>query len=68
MAEQKTLFDKAITKVKNNPVLVVVIVFGTIVITLSTFTGAVQKLLGLLPDKPESPLLSEFWMLKIPLH
>jgi hypothetical protein len=29
MAEPKTLFDKAITKTKNNPILAIVIVFGT---------------------------------------
>jgi len=55
MAEKKTLFDNAIAKIKNNPLLAVVIVFGTIIITLSTFTNAVQNLLRLLPDKPKPP-------------
>jgi len=55
MSEKKTLTDKVMTKLKNNPVIAIIIVFGTIIIVISAFTGAVQNLLGLLPDEPKKP-------------
>lgn len=63
MVEQKSLVDKAITRVKNNRVLAIVIVLGIIVITISTFTDAVRNLLGVLPKMPEHPSfdISGYW-------
>jgi flagellar hook assembly protein FlgD len=45
MDQQKTLFDKFLSRIKNNPVVAVLLVIGTIVITTATFTDATQKIL-----------------------
>lgn len=44
MKEQKTRFDKIIARIKNNRVLAVVIVLGTIIIAVSALTDAAQNL------------------------
>lgn len=45
---RKTLFDKLLARIKNNPVVASILVVGTIIIAVSTFTDAAQKLLGLI--------------------
>ena len=47
MAE-KTRFDKIFVKIKNNPVLAVIIALGVIVMALSSFTNAARNLLSLI--------------------
>lgn len=47
MNEQKTRFDRLNARVKNNPILATLIVLGTIIIALSTFTDATKNLLSL---------------------
>ena len=47
MSEPKTRFDKFNHRIKNNPILASVILLGTIVIALSTFTNAAKNLLNL---------------------
>ena len=46
MAE-KTRVDRIFSKIKNNPVLSVIIALGVIVIALSSFTNAARNLIGL---------------------
>ncbi len=50
MAE-KTRVDRIFSKIKNNPVLAVIIALGIIVIALSSFTNAAKNLLGLFSNQ-----------------
>jgi hypothetical protein len=45
---RKTLFDKLLARIKNNPVVASILVVGTIIIAVSTFTDSAQKILGLI--------------------
>ena len=51
MNEQDNRSDTLLSKIKNNPVLSILIVLGTIIIALSTFTDATRNLLGLLSNE-----------------
>jgi uncharacterized protein len=53
MKRQDSLVDRIIARLKNNPLAGILIVAGTIVIALATFTDATRSLLGLL--KGQSP-------------
>lgn len=48
MKESRTLIEKFNARIKNNPIIASLIILGTIVIALSTFTNAAKNLLGLL--------------------
>jgi len=48
MNQQRTRFDHIISRIKNNPIVAFVIMLGTIVIALSTFTDAAKNLLSLI--------------------
>jgi hypothetical protein len=48
MKEAHTRFDRFNARIKNNPIVASLIILGTIVIALSTFTNAAKNLLGLL--------------------
>ncbi len=48
MNQQRTRFDRLISRIKNNPLLAFLVVLGTIVIALSTFTNATKNLLSLI--------------------
>lgn len=51
MKESRTLIDRFNARIKNNPIVASLIILGTIVIALSTFTNAAKSLLALLmPD------------------
>ena len=50
MAE-KTRFDKIFVKIKNNPVLAIIIALGVIVMALSSFTNAARNLLSLISNE-----------------
>jgi len=47
MDGQPTRIDKIYSRIKNNPILAVLIITGTIVIALATFTNAAKDLLDL---------------------
>jgi hypothetical protein len=47
MNQQGTRFDKIVSRIKNNPIGASLIVIGTIIIAVSTFTSATKTLLGL---------------------
>jgi len=49
MKKQDTLSDTIIHKIKNNPVIAVLIVAGMIIIALASFTNAVKSLLNFMP-------------------
>ncbi|UCH62364.1 MAG: ankyrin repeat domain-containing protein [Fidelibacterota bacterium] len=54
MKKQNTRFDRIISRIKNNPVAASVIVLGTIIIALATFTDATKNLLSMIKgDRPE---------------
>ena len=51
MKESRTLIDRFNARIKSNPIVASLIILGTIVIALSTFTNAAKSLLALLmPD------------------
>ena len=51
MNESRTLIERFNARIKNNPIIASLIILGTIVIALSTFTNAAKSLLALLmPD------------------
>ena len=64
MKEQKTRFDKIIARIKNNRVLAVVIVLGTIIIAVSAFTDAAQNLWSVITKEKElTPMdISSEWV------
>lgn len=51
MNKHETLSDAIIHKIKNNPVIVVLIVAGMIVIALASFTNVVKNLFNFMPAK-----------------
>ena len=53
MRQPESLSDRIVAKIKNNPVVAVLIAAGTVVIALATFSDATRSLLGLL--KGQSP-------------
>jgi ankyrin repeat protein len=53
MKQRDSLFDRIIARIKNNPLVAILIVAGTVVIALSTFSDATRRLLDLL--KGQSP-------------
>ncbi len=61
MNPQKTRFQIFTSRIKNNPIIALLIVFGTIVISLSTFTNAARNLLSLVTE-PEIINMSSRWV------
>lgn len=60
MDPEKTRLESFNSRVKNNPVVSVLIVFGTIVIALSTFTNAAKNILGVF-SQPTSIHFDNQW-------
>ena len=56
MPEQKTKVENIVTKLKNNRVVAIIIVFGITIIALSRFTDATHKIIkqiqGFFSDRP----------------
>lgn len=50
MSEQKTQVDNIITRFKNNRIVAILIVFGIIVIAISSFTDATDKIIKRIQD------------------
>jgi hypothetical protein len=61
---QITAFDKVLSRIKNNPVVAALLVVGTIVIAVSAFTDATQKLLGLIYTE-KIPNIEGKWRTKV---
>ncbi len=64
MDRQKTLFDKFLSRIKNNPVVAVLLVIGTIVIAAATLTDATQKILVFL-TKEGTPSVAGKWRTQV---
>ena len=60
MNEPRTRFDRLNLRIKNNPIVASLIVLGTIVIALSTFTDAVRNLLGLVMKETPANINGEW--------
>jgi len=55
--ERKTMFDKLLARLENNPVVASILVVGTIIIAVSTFTDAARKIPALVINETEKPVL-----------
>lgn len=64
MSEPKNLIDRFNLRIRNNPVVAVLIVLGTIVIALSSFTNATKNLLGLVV-KDTRPAINGEWRAEV---
>jgi len=64
MNEPKTLVDRFYSRIKNNPTVASLIILGTIVIALSTFTDAAKNLLGLV-IKDTRPDINGEWKAEV---
>lgn len=62
MAEPRTRFDKIVIRLKNNPILALVIVLGTIIISIATVTDAVKSLFSLIIREPAPIDISGQWV------
>ena len=51
MNKQNTRVDKLFQRMRNNPVAATLIVLGTVVIALASFSGAVKDIFSLLPEQ-----------------
>lgn len=65
MGKQKTRFEKMNARIRNNPLMAVLILFGTIVIALSTFTNAAKDLLGLIKTETRANINGD-WIADVP--
>jgi hypothetical protein len=61
---QRTAFDKFLSRIKNNSVVASLLVVGTIVIAVSTFTDATQKILGLISTE-RTPNIEGKWRTEV---
>jgi hypothetical protein len=64
MNEPKTLVDRVYSRIKNHPAVASLIILGTIVIGLSTFTDAAKNLLGLV-IKDTRPNINGEWKAEV---
>lgn len=64
MAESETLVDRVYTRIKANPVVSVLIILGSIVIGLSTFTDAAKNLLSLVV-RDTRPHINGVWQAEV---
>lgn len=64
MPSKKTLPDQFFTKLANNPVVAALIISGTIVVGLATFTDSLDKLLDAMPKPLKPPIvnLNGYWV------
>ena len=61
MKQKRTRFETLNSRIRNNPIAVLLIVLGTIVIALSTFTDATKNLLNLI-SKPTVININGGWV------
>ena len=57
MAQEKTRYDRIIDKVKNNKITSLLIVAGTIIISISVFTDALQNIVDFFSNDEKSIML-----------
>ena len=63
MSGQETLVNKIVTRIKNNPIIAAIILLGSLVITLATFTNALRDQIGIMPVRESAPAvdISGYW-------
>lgn len=64
MNEPKTQIDKFNQRVRNNPILATLIIIGTLIIALSTFTDAAKNLLNLM-TLDTRPDINRIWKAEV---
>lgn len=67
MNEQKSRIDSIYSRIKNNPAMATLIVIGTIVIALSTFTNAAKDLLGIIKIETRANINGN-WTADVPYY
>lgn len=65
MNDPRTRLDKINTRIRNNPVLSLLIVVSTVVIGLSTFTNASRNLLDLFAGAELRPAINGLWQAEV---
>jgi len=65
MGKQKTRFDKINSRIRNNPILSVLIIIGTLVIALATFTNAAKDLMGFIKTETRANINGD-WIAEVP--
>lgn len=61
MQDPRTRLDKINNRIRNNPVLALLVAISTLVIGLSTFTNATRNLLELLIVSEQRPAINGLW-------
>lgn len=65
MNDSRTRLDKINTRIRNNPVLSLLIAVSTLVIGLSTFTNATRNLMDLLNGAEQRPAINGLWQAQV---
>ncbi|MBD9361013.1 hypothetical protein [Methylomonas fluvii] len=65
MNDSRTRLDKINTRIRNNPVLSLLLAVSTLVIGLSTFTNATRNLLDLFSGAEQRPAISGLWQAQV---
>jgi hypothetical protein len=58
MDNHPSLFDRYLAYIKNNRYLAVILIFGTVLMAISSFTGAVQQIINAMSHSSKSAALS----------
>jgi hypothetical protein len=65
MTDSRTRLDKINTRIRNHPLLSLLIAVSTLVIGLSTFTNATRNLMGLLSLSEPRPAINGRWLAQV---
>jgi len=65
MNDSRTRLDKINTRIRNNPVLSLLIAVSTLVIGLSTFTNATRNLMDLFSGAEQRPAINGLWQAQV---
>jgi hypothetical protein len=65
MNDSRTRLDKINARIRNNPVLSLLIVVSTLVIGLSSFTSATRNLLDIFKDTEQRPAVNGLWQAQV---
>jgi hypothetical protein len=65
MSDSRTRLDKINTRIRNNPVLSLLIAVSTVVIGLSTFTSATRNLMELFSGAEQRPAINGLWQAQV---
>lgn len=65
MNDSRTRLDRINTRIRNNPLLSLLIAVSTLVIGLSTFTNATRNLIDLLSGAEQRPAINGLWQAQV---